>query len=177
MTQKREWVESKPGSENQWKPQMNEANNFTMSQKKEDNQLQGYYLSSKDVNGKDGTFTVHTVQPVNEDGSLGLKTDVIGNKVLNELMATVSMGTFVCVMYAGRRHKQGNEGKAWSQTNSYHIWKLFQDPNAVPYNKVPGATVQNTASVNTTAAVNTGNTNSAANSTTNPFPEDDDLPF
>jgi hypothetical protein len=154
---------------------MTEENGFKMSPNKSDNFLDGYYLGNKQVQGRDGAFTVHTVHKVDETGKLAEKTDVVGNKVLNELMDTVKIGSYVGVQYMGRQLKKGNEGKNFSQTNSYHTWKLFVDEGAVKYNELGGS--QETGNTNPPAKVESKQpVNNAPVS--NPFPEDnDDLPF
>ena len=159
---------------------MTEENSFTMSEKKEDNFLDGYYLGAKQINGRDGVFTVHTVHKVNKDGELGEKFDVSGNKVLNDLMDTVRVGAYVGIQYMGRRHKQGYEGKKWTQTNSYHTWKLFEDSSATPYGELEGAdNVAEEKTSKSTPPAGKSDAKATSKPASNAFPEDDndDLPF
>lgn len=176
---KKNWNEVSPQSENQWKPQMTEENGFKMSENKKDNFREGYYLGSREMKGKDGMFTIHTLHEVGEDGKLAKKTDFTGNKVLNELLDQIPLGTYTGVQYLGRRHKQGNEGKAFSQTNSYHIWKTFRADDQPAYNTLSGAQTTNKPAAQTSATSSTpaANNNSGGGAGSG-FPEDnDDLPF
>ena len=175
---KRNWTEKSANSENQWKPQMTEKNGFRMSDKKSDNFLQGYYLGSKEIKGQDGKpFLIHTIHELDESGSLGRKSDVVGNKVLNDLLDKVKVGNYIGIQYMGRHHKKGYEGN-WTQTNSYHIWKVFEDEGAVKYNQLGGS--DNTEKKETPAATtNTASNGNTAATSSAPFPDDDndDLPF
>jgi hypothetical protein len=148
-----------------------------MSDKKSDNFMEGYYMGSREQKGKDGNFVIHTIHKINDDGTLGEKWDVSGGVVLDKKFDEVAIGAYVGIQYKGRKHKQGYDTKTpYSQTNSYHIWDLFVDGDAVSYASLGGTTKKETP------AGTSQSTQDASQSTTktsaSTYPEDDDdLPF
>jgi len=89
-------------------------------------------------------------------------------------MDQIKVGSYVGIQYLGRQNLKGQEGKPFTQTNSYHIWKTFVDETAVNYSELSGSknTDKKEASTTTTTTPKT-------TAPTSSFPEDDndDLPF
>jgi hypothetical protein len=167
--EKRKWEQVEENSGNQWKPQAIEKNGFKMSDKKEDNFREGYYIENKELPGKDGVFTVHIFQEAGLDNVLGEKFDVVGGKVLGDLLEKIPLGSYVGIRYVGRKLKKAYPaGQAWSQTNSFHMWEVFQDAGAIPYGKLSGKKEESSPIVG-------GPTKVEAEK--KPFNEDGGLPF
>jgi hypothetical protein len=112
------------GSDNQrWEPNKNDANPSYPKQ------IEGYYKTTKELPGKNGSFMVSEIQMVNPDGSLGICVDVSGGKVLEEKLRNISLGSFVMIQY---------KGKVQGKLNSYNDWATFVDENAVPLHQLMG---------------------------------------
>lgn len=140
-SQNRNFEEVQGGSNNaQWKPQATEKNGMQFDPDSPNNALEGYYIEERDVKGQqDRYFKVITFRTVNPDGSLNEDVDVIGDTVLADRMSKIPMNSFCRVEYHGRLHKKGYPATSpWSQTNSYHNWKVFIDKNAVPFDQLMG---------------------------------------
>ena len=161
-----------------WKPMAVEQNGFHFDPKDEENNtMEGYYIERADLPGKDGkSFTVHKVHEVLKDGSLGQIWGVSGGMVLDERMESAPVGSFIQIKYAGRKHKKGIPvTNAFSQTNSFHMWEVGIDKNAVPYNQVAGAksVTQHTNSTpapqNNAAPANTASTGTSTAQATQRF--------
>jgi len=156
-----------------WKPMAVEQNGFHFDPKDDENNImEGYYIERADLTGKDGkSFTVHKVHEVLKDGSLGQVWGVSGGMVLDERMESAPVGSFIQIKYAGRKHKKGIPvTNAFSQTNSFHMWEVGIDKNAIPYNQVAGAKSVTQPANNTPNPVNatsagTANTTSTGTST------------
>lgn len=132
----RNFTEVQGGSNNErWKPQANEKNGMQFNPANPYNVREGYFVETREVNGKDGTFEIATFRPVNPDGSFGEDFDVTKDAVLSDRLSKVKINSYVRLEYQGRMHKKGYPANSpWSQTNSYHIWKVLVDENAVPLN-------------------------------------------
>lgn len=147
----RNWAEVSGGSDNtQWKPHATEKNGMMYDPNNPSNFKEGYLSGVKDIKGKDGVFVVFEIQTMNPDGSLGEVFDIIGDTVLKDRLDKIEIGAYVGLKYEGRTHKKGYPTNSpWSQTNSYHNWKVFEDKNAVKLQslmgiKSSGAPVSNT---------------------------------
>jgi hypothetical protein len=148
---KRNWSEVSGGSDNtQWKPHATEKNGMAYDPNNPNNFKEGYLSGVKEIKGKDGVFTVFEIQTMNPDGSLGEVFDIIGDTVLKDRLEKIEIGSYVGLKYEGRVHKKNYPTNSpWSQTNSYHNWKVFEDTNAVKLQqlmgiKTNGAPVSNT---------------------------------
>lgn len=140
-SQNRNFEEVQGGSTNaQWKPQATEKNGMVFDPNSPSNALEGYYIEERDVKGQqDRYFKVITFRTMNPDGSFGEDVDVIGDTVLVDRMSKIPMNSYCRVEYHGRLHKKGYAtNMPWSQTNSYHNWKVFVDKNAVPFDQLMG---------------------------------------
>lgn len=165
-----------------WNPQLTEKNNFVLGA---DNVREGYYIQVKEMPGDDRyggkPYQIHVIHEVKPDGSFGQKWGIIGDKVLNDRMAQLTIGDFIRLEYAGKlRLKATPATQNISKTNSYHNWIVQVDKGAITYNNaVNSASVEGNTSqpaVNANQAIKTGNANPVKNNT--PFPEDlEDLPF
>lgn len=139
--QNRNFEEVQGGAVNpQWKPQATEKNGMVFNPNSPTNILEGYYLSSQEIKGQqDRYFTVVTIRTMNPDGSFGEDFDVIGDTVLNDRLSKIAMNSYVRLEYQGRVHKKGYPPTSpWSQTNSFHSWKVLVDKNAVPLDQLLG---------------------------------------
>lgn len=139
-TGNRKWSEVSGGSDNtQWKPHATEKNGMAYDANNPANFKEGYLSGSKEVKGKDDFFTVYELQTMNPDGSLGEVFDIIGDTVLKSRLEKIEIGSYVGLKYEGRTHKKGYPvASPWSQTNSYHNWKVFEDTNAVKLQQLMG---------------------------------------
>lgn len=128
------------GSDNtQWKPRATEKNGMMYDPNNPANFKEGYLSGVKDIKGKDGVFVVFEIQTMNPDGSLGEVFDIIGDTVLKDRLDKIEIGAYVGLKYEGRTHKKGYPTNSpWSQTNSYHNWKVFEDKNAVKLQSLMG---------------------------------------
>lgn len=156
-----------------------------------DNVREGYYIEKKEMPGNpqygNGQgYNIHVIHAVNPDGSLGLKWGVIGDTVLEDRMIKLSLGSYIRLEYKGRGLKKGvAQGTPFYKTNSYHVWDLGVDDNAIPYSEALKSSGQSEAPANTTvsnanvfAKANAQNAAPVNNApVSNPFPENDDLPF
>lgn len=175
---KREFKPVAGGGGTQWNPQMTEANFMKMGS---DNIKMGYLLNVAQRNGTYGLFNVYAIQVVNDDDTFGPIIEVKEDTVLAKKFAEVPFGSFIQIEYKGKVHKPeikkapGYHPEApFSKTNSYHMWEVGVDPNAMPYaqakDKFGKASVA--APANNTVQNTTNNNNSET------FSEDDDqLPF
>jgi hypothetical protein len=119
-----------------WEPQMKESNGFQMTN---DGIREGYYAKVIDMPGSPqydnkpyNLYLIHTLNP--QDGSLGVVYGVIGDKILDERMATLQIGSFIFIKYCGKKHKKGTPpGTPFYKNNSYHTWEVGVDRNAIPY--------------------------------------------
>lgn len=112
------------GSDNtRWEPTKNENNPSYPKQ------IEGYYKSSKELPGKNGSFMVSEIQMVNPDGTLGQLIDVSGGKVLEEKLRNIPLGSFIMIQY---------KGKVQGKLNAYNDWATFVDENAVPLHQLMG---------------------------------------
>jgi hypothetical protein len=128
MNQQRQYTEVTGGSNNErWEPQKSnmpiDPNNPPM--------LEGYYKRQREQNGANGPFLVHEIATVNPDGSLGEDLDLSGGMALDSTMEQISIGSFVCIQYLGKKPSK-------TPGRSYHNWKVFKDDNAIPYQKLAG---------------------------------------
>ncbi|HHT9135866.1 MAG TPA: hypothetical protein ACFYEK_01335 [Candidatus Wunengus sp. YC60] len=161
---------------------MNEKNFMKMG---EDNRKEGYLISEREVPGHGDNkpfkvFCIHTCKP---DGSLDKKIEVVGDAVLLEKFGQVPFGSYIEVVYKGRVHKKAikqapgyHKDAPFTQTNSFHMWEVGVDQNAIPYSEVTktaGATVASTPVDNTVA---NNNTVAPVESASEAFDEDT-LPF
>lgn len=115
-----------------WSPQATSKNGF---QYDPNNYLEGYYTDMREGVGQNKQ-SVHTIQTINQDGSLGDTYDIWGDSVLNDRLGQVNLGSYIFVKYCGRQLKKGLPQQAWTQNNSYHIWDVGVDDNAVPYSNI-----------------------------------------
>jgi hypothetical protein len=130
--------------------------------------IEGYYSQVGEItSGPNGAFTVHEIQTLNPDGTLGEAFDVSLGVGLDNTLSKIPLGTWICIMYKGKKDSK-TPGRRFNDT------EVFQDKGAIPYNQLTGkASVA--APAGSQAAVETGNKNPVSSS---PFPEDDDgLPF
>ena len=139
-TGKRNWAEVSGGSDNTpWKPQATEKTGMAYDPNNPNNFKEGYLAGVKEIKGKDGVFVVFEIQTMNPDGSLGEVFDIIGDTVLKDRLDKIEIGAYVGLKYDGRAFKKGYESNQhWSQTNSYHTWKVFEDKNAVKLQSLMG---------------------------------------
>lgn len=157
--QQRQWASVSGGSDNQkWNPKATEKNGFQYNPQG-NNAIEGYYSKFSEINGQSGLFCVHEVTLVNADGSLGDAIDVTGDKVLNDKMSKIEVGTFVRVEYKGRSMKKGYPAQAWSQTNSYHNWEVLEDRGAVKLHQLTGINPQGNPAVQSSNAPMNNNFN------------------
>lgn len=130
--------------------------------------IEGYYLNSNERNGKDGPFTVHEIQTVNPDGTLGESFDVSLGVGLNNMLGKVQLGKFVCVQFNGKKNNP-KTGRNFNDTD------VFVDENAIPYNQLKDGDVANTIQPHKQPA---NKTNVTAQKQTAPANFDSsDLPF
>lgn len=168
-----------------WNPQLTEKNNFVLGT---DNIREGYYIQVKEMPGNpqygDKPYQIHIIHEVKPDGSFGQKWGVIGDKVLNDRMAQLTVGNFIRLEYSGKlRLKATPPTQNLSKTNSYHNWVVQVDNGAIPYNQAVSSSiaegtpgVQSTnATASVTGLVNNANKNPVQNNS--PFDESEDLPF
>lgn len=102
------------------------------------NMLDGYLILMKQVPKKNepGRFTtIWKIQKVNPDSSLGDIYDVIGDQVLNDRLGQMPLGTYIRLLYQGRKHKQNCSGP-FTQSNSYHAWFTGRNDNVIPHAQV-----------------------------------------
>lgn len=158
-----------------WAPMAVEKNSFHFDPKDDANNImEGYYIERADIPGKDNkTFAVHKIHEVMPDGSLGTIWGVSGGMVLDERMENITLGSFVQIKYAGRKHKKGIPvTNAFSQTNSFHLWETAIDSNAIPYQQISGKAIaapaaakpSNPPAATSAAPANTTNATPAFNS-------------
>ena len=128
MSTQRNYTKVSGGNDNQrWEPNKSKEAIDTNNPPK----IEGYYLDSNERNGKEGPFTVHEIQTVNEDGSLGDFFDVSLGVGLNKALGKVSLGKFVCVKFNGKKHNP-KTGRNFNDAD------VFVDENAIPYNQLSG---------------------------------------
>lgn len=168
MSTERNYEKVSGGSDNaRWEPHKSNQPVDPNNQPK----LEGYYTDCKEIKGPNGMFNVHTIQTINEDGTLGQSFDCSLGAVMDDILGTkIKLGSFVCVVYKGKKPSK-------TPGRSYNDIDVFQDKNAVPFNqlKVADGVTSNfsTQPVNNGAGAG-GQRNSGAAA---PTFGDDDLPF
>ena len=132
---KEDMIEVKGGNfGTRWEIVATEKNGMKFTKDAPENYKEGYYVAVNEMTSKDGPFKIHSIQTVNPDKTLGEVFSISGGKVLDDKMSELKLNAFIGIEYMGRNYKKGYEtNKHWSQTNSYHIFKVGQNPKAPTY--------------------------------------------
>lgn len=135
---------------NVWDPRANEKNSFYFEATNDQVNIIDGYIVDVDHGVGIHNSTVWKMHEVLPDGKLGEIWAIWGDKVLNGELEKVTLGAFIRVQYKGKKFPKGKEQQNFTKNNSYHIWDVFVDDGAMPYNKAnPSATIKQPAVVNT----------------------------
>lgn len=168
MSNQRQYEKVSGGSNNpRWEP--NKSTTVVYSDQNPA-KLEGYFLKSTERHSNEnGDFMVHEIQTLNPDGSLGEVMDVSLGVGLDNTLKNVDLGSFVCVEYKGKK-KSKTPGRTFNDTD------VHRDKGAIPYNQLAGKASSAPAAESTTGSAPASSPASNA-AKSNPFPEDDELPF